>query len=77
MCFTRFERFLAVAHRLDCKDYIGVYSTSPWTELTKFRCKTADLASIYWLSGSAALIALDTHLFYKFLVYNLSGEVCY
>lgn len=66
---------MAIAHRLDCKDYVGIYSTGPWTELAKFRCQTSDLASITWTPSGAHLIITDTHLNYKLLVYSASGEV--
>ena len=66
---------MAVAHRLDCKDYIGVYGTGPWTELAKFRCQTSDLASIAWSPRGASLIVADSHLCYKLLVYSATGEV--
>ena len=60
---------------MDCKDLIGIYSTGPWAELVKFRTKSNDMASIAWLPSSAALVVVDSHLCYKFLVYSTSGEV--
>ena len=66
---------MAIAHRMECKDFIGIYSTGPWTELIKFRCQTSDLASISWTPSGAHLIVADSHLNYKLFIYSASGEV--
>ena len=80
LLFDMFEasvyiRFMAIAHRMECKDYIGVYSTGPWSELSKFRTQTSDLASILWTPSGAYLIVSDSHLSYKLLIYSTTGEV--
>lgn len=69
------DRYFACALRLECKDHIGVYSTNPWSELHKFRPRTTDIAALEWTPHGTHLLAIDTHLQYRVLVYTPAGEV--
>jgi hypothetical protein len=68
-------RFLAVLHRIELQDYIGVYSTNPYAELSKFKCRSNDTASIHWTPYSTHIVAIDSPLSYKVNVYSPSGDV--
>lgn len=74
--FSDCGRLFAVAMRIDCKDYIGVYSCDEgvWTELSKYKCRTNDVASIQWTPNGAHIIAVDSPLSYRLLVYTPAGE---
>lgn len=71
------SQFLAVVHRIDLQDYIGVYATSPLGELTKFKARSNDICAVHWVPSGAHIIALDSPLHYRFGVYLPSGEVSY
>ena len=70
-------RYLAVGHRLECKDHIGVYAVNPWQELNKFRSRTNDMVSLHWTPGGTHIVAQDSHLNYRIVVYTPSGEVIF
>lgn len=69
-------RYLAVGHRIECKDHVGIYSTSPWNELNKFRTRTTDFVALHWTPSGTHLVVLDSHLYYRIMVYTPAGEVC-
>ena len=73
--FSDCGRMLAVVHRIELHDHIGIFSTSPWNEISKFQCRSNDISSIQWTPNGAHLVAVDSPLTYKFLVYTPSGEV--
>jgi len=66
----------AVVHRQDLRDYIAVYSQDPWHELTKFVCRTNDVAMIQWVSNKGLIVTADSPLTYQVALYTLNGEVC-
>ena len=68
-------RYLAVGHRIECKDHIGVYAVNPWQELSKFRSRTSDMVSLYWTPGGTHIVAQDSHLNYRVVIYTPAGEV--
>lgn len=76
--FSKCGRFFAVAMRIECKDYIGVYSCDAvdgvWAEISKIKCRTNDLASIQWSPNGGHLIVTDSPLSYRLLVYTPAGE---
>lgn len=67
--------YLAVGHRIECKDHIGVYSVQPWQELSKFRSRTNDMVSLQWTPGGTHLVAQDSQLQYRLMIYTPAGEV--
>jgi hypothetical protein len=75
LAFSDCSRFLGVIHRMELHDYIGVYSTSPFHELSKFKCKSNDLAAISWTPNSTHIVTVDSPLTYRLVVYTASGEV--
>lgn len=75
LAFSDCSRFLGVVHRMELHDYIGVYSTSPFHELSKFKCKSNDLSALHWTPNSTHIVTVDSPLTYKLVVYTASGEV--
>lgn len=78
--FSDCGRFFALVHRIELQDQIGVYSVASQTslgmsEISKFRARSNDVASIYWVPGGTHLITLDSPLTYKFCAYTPMGEV--
>ena len=77
--FSPCGRFLACGLRIELQDFIGVYSVEneAWVELSKFKCKGGgnNLASISWAPDGSHIIAIDSPLVYKVVVYTPSGDV--
>ncbi len=73
--FSDCGKYLAVVHRIELQDHIGIYSTDPWAEQTKFKCKSNDVASINWVPNGTHIVTCDSPLSYKFCIYTPSGEV--
>lgn len=68
--------FFAVVHRLDLHDFIAIYSTAPnWEELIKFPCRSNDIAYIEWTPQGSHIIAAESPLTYKALIYTPTGEL--
>lgn len=75
IAFSDNGQFLAVVHRIELQDHIGIYSLHPLLEVTKFRSKTADIACIQWLPMDTHIVTIDVPLHYKCAIYSPSGEV--
>lgn len=73
--FSDCGKYLTVLHRMDLQDYIGLYSTNPWEELTKFRAQTSDAYAVKWIPDGLHIIVADTPLSYKVNVFSPSGQV--
>ncbi|XP_066547165.1 WD repeat-containing protein WRAP73 [Amia ocellicauda] len=73
--FTRDGRYMALAERRDCKDYISVFVCSDWQLLRHFESETQDLAGIEWSPNGCVLAVWDTSLEYKVLLYSLDGRL--
>ena len=75
LSFTDCSRFLGIVHRMELHDYIGVYSTEPFNELSRFKSKSNDVAALYWTPSSTHIVTVDSPLTYKVVIYTASGEV--
>lgn len=75
LAFSDCSRFLGIVHRMELHDYIGVYSASPFQELSKFKSKSSDVAALSWTPRSTHIVTVDSPLTYKLIVYTASGEV--
>ena len=75
LAFSDCSRFLGIVHRMELHDYIGVYSASPFQELSKFKSKSNDVAALCWTPRSTHIVTVDSPLTYKLIVYTASGEV--
>nr|XP_030736582.1 WD repeat-containing protein WRAP73 isoform X2 [Globicephala melas] len=73
--FTRDGRYLALAERRDCKDYVSILVCSDWQLLRHFDTDTQDLAGIEWAPNGCVLAAWDSCLEYKILLYSLDGRL--
>jgi WD40 repeat protein len=73
--FSDCEKFLSVIIRSDLQDYIGIYSTYPLKEISKFKARSNDAAFILWVPSGLHVIVIDSPLTYKLHVYLPSGEV--
>lgn len=75
LAFSDCARFLGIVHRMELHDYIGVYSATPFQELSKFKSRSNDVAALYWTPQSTHIVTVDSPLTYKLIVYTASGEV--
>ncbi|XP_039612031.1 WD repeat-containing protein WRAP73 isoform X1 [Polypterus senegalus] len=73
--FTKDGRYLALAERRDCKDYISIFVCSDWQLLRHFETETQDLTGIEWSPNGCVLAVWDTCLEYKVLFYSLDGRL--
>uniref|UniRef100_A0A8C8YM67 WD repeat containing, antisense to TP73 n=1 Tax=Prolemur simus TaxID=1328070 RepID=A0A8C8YM67_PROSS len=73
--FTRDGRYMALAERRDCKDYVSVFVCSDWQLLRHFDTDTQDLAGVEWAPNGCVLAVWDTCLEYKVLLYSLDGRL--
>ncbi|XP_036599325.1 WD repeat-containing protein WRAP73 [Trichosurus vulpecula] len=73
--FTKDGRYMALAERRDCKDYISLFVCSDWQLLRHFDTDTQDLAGIEWAPNGCVLAAWDSCLEYKILLYSLDGRL--
>ncbi|XP_016808294.1 WD repeat-containing protein WRAP73 isoform X2 [Pan troglodytes] len=73
--FTRDGRYMALAERRDCKDYVSIFVCSDWQLLRHFDTDTQDLTGIEWAPNGCVLAVWDTCLEYKILLYSLDGRL--
>ncbi|KAM4871817.1 WD repeat-containing protein WRAP73 [Thomomys bottae] len=73
--FTRDGRYLALAERRDCRDYVSIFVCSDWQLLRHFDTDTQDLAGIEWAPNGCVLAVWDSCLEYKILLYSLDGRL--
>ncbi|XP_065791970.1 WD repeat-containing protein WRAP73 isoform X2 [Muntiacus reevesi] len=60
--FTRDGRYLALAERRDCRDYVSIFVCSDWQLLRHFDTDTQDLAGIEWAPNGCVLAVWDSCL---------------
>ncbi|XP_057274114.1 WD repeat-containing protein WRAP73 isoform X3 [Pezoporus wallicus] len=75
IAFTKDGRYMAVAERRDCKDFISIFVCSDWQLLRHFDTETQDLFGIEWAPNGCVLAVWDTCLEYKILLYSLDGRL--
>ncbi|NXL42439.1 WRP73 protein, partial [Podilymbus podiceps] len=75
IAFSKDGRYMAVAERRDCKDFISIFVCSDWQLLRHFDTETQDLFGIEWAPNGCVLAAWDTCLEYKILLYSLDGRL--
>uniref|UniRef100_A0A9J7XWJ2 WD repeat containing, antisense to TP73 n=2 Tax=Cyprinus carpio TaxID=7962 RepID=A0A9J7XWJ2_CYPCA len=68
-------RYMALAERRECKDYISVFVCDDWHLLRHFESETQDLAGLEWSPNSCVLAVWDSCLEYKILLYSLDGRL--
>ncbi|XP_059685989.1 WD repeat-containing protein WRAP73 isoform X2 [Gavia stellata] len=62
VAFTKDGRYMAVAERRDCKDFISIFVCSDWQLLRHFDTETQDLFGIEWAPNGCVLAVWDTCL---------------
>lgn len=79
VAYSQVSQLVAVVHRIELQDYIGVYShsDSSLSELVKFKARSSDISCINWMTGDTHIITIDSPLTYKLCVYSPSGEVIF
>uniref|UniRef100_A0A8C3C9Q0 WD repeat-containing protein WRAP73 n=1 Tax=Cairina moschata TaxID=8855 RepID=A0A8C3C9Q0_CAIMO len=75
IAFTKDGRYMAVAERRDCKDFVSLFVCSDWQLLRHFDTETQDLFGIEWAPNGCVLAVWDTCLEYKILLYSLDGRL--
>ncbi|KAG9332835.1 hypothetical protein JZ751_014934 [Albula glossodonta] len=60
--FSRDGRYMALAERRDCKDYISVFVCEDWQLLRHFETETQDLCGVEWSPNGCVLAIWDTCL---------------
>ncbi|XP_028848400.1 WD repeat-containing protein WRAP73 isoform X2 [Denticeps clupeoides] len=75
MDFSADGRYMALAERRECKDYISVFVCDDWHLLRHFETETQDLAGVEWSPNGCVLAVWDTCLEYKVLLYSLDGRL--
>jgi WD40 repeat protein len=72
---------MAVAMRRDCRDVIGIYSTSiddskeAWSCIREFLVPTVDLVSICWAPDGSYIAVQDTSVEYAVFIYSPEGRM--
>ena len=59
LSFTSNGKFMALAERNDCKDYVGIYYCGDWKLMNHFQVETIDLADLAWSKDDTAIIVWD------------------
>lgn len=60
--FTRDGKYMALAERRDCKDYISIITTDTWELVKNFAVDTKQLADIKWSPDGRVLAVWDSLL---------------
>ena len=72
--FSDCGKYLAVVHRVELNDHIGIYTTAPWTEIAKFKGVGNDTSSIAWTPQGTHVVVTDSPLTYKLHFYSIKGD---
>lgn len=72
--FTSDGRYMALAERRDCKDFLSIFDCSSWQLVQHFPVDTQDLAGLLWSPDGRVLAVWDSVLDYKVLMYSMDGR---
>ena len=72
--FSRDGKFMAVAERKECKDFVSVFLCSQWEMVSHFSVDTKDLAGVSWSPNGGMLCLQDSLLYYNVLLYSMDGR---
>lgn len=72
--FSSNGKYMALAERRDCKDYISIFDCSLWQLLINFKVDTSDLAGLCWSPDSKVLCVWDSIMDYKVFLYSMDGR---
>jgi WD40 repeat protein len=71
------RKFMAIAERRECKDWVSIYYTgNEWKLVNTFEVETLDLVDLQWIKEDTAILLWDSPLECKILVYSaMTGEL--
>lgn len=72
--FNSNGKYMAMAERRDCKDYVSIFDCTEWQVLRNFPVDTDDLAGLAWSPDGKVLCVWDSNLYYKVLLYSIDGR---
>jgi WD40 repeat protein len=80
LSFSADGKFMALAERLDCKDYVGIYYTQNWQLINviarqHFQTDTMDMQDLVWTQDDTALVVWDHPLECRLLIYSPVGNL--
>ncbi|KAL3853022.1 hypothetical protein ACJMK2_016608 [Sinanodonta woodiana] len=67
-------RYMVLAERRDCKDFISIFACDSWELVKHFDTDTEDLAGVEWAPSGRVLCVWESPLQYKVLLYSLDGR---
>lgn len=76
LAFCDVSDLLAVVHRIELQDHVGLYSLNPVRELNRFKARSNDVAVVQFLPNDAHVVTIDSPLSYMCCIYTPKGEVC-
>jgi len=75
LSFTKDGKFMALAERRNCKDFVSIFACSTWQLAKHFETKTNDLADISWSPDGRILAVWESCLEYNILLYTIDGKL--
>lgn len=72
--FTGDGKYMALAERRDCRDFVSIFDCSQWQLVKNFPVETKDLAGLSWSPDGKVLCVWDSCLDYKVLLYSMDGR---
>lgn len=72
--FSNNGKYMALAERRDCKDYISLFDCSQWQLVKNFLVDTNDLSGLSWSPDGTVICIWDSVLDYKVFLYSLDGR---
>ena len=71
--FNSDGKYMALAERRDCKDFVTIFNCRDWQVFKNFPVETEDLTGLAWSPDGRVLCIWDSMLFYKVLLYSING----
>ncbi|GLE00672.1 hypothetical protein PINS_up009460 [Pythium insidiosum] len=75
IAFSRDCRYVAVAERHECKDFLGIYGCESWDLVTHFQLESYDCVEVQWSPDNSTIAVRDSHIEYRVLVYASNGSL--
>lgn len=75
LSFSKDGKFMALAERRNCKDFISIFSCNGWQLVKHFETETNDLADLCWSPDGRILAVWESSLEYKILMYSMDGKL--
>jgi WD40 repeat protein len=70
LSFTSNGKFMALAERENCKDFIGIYYCGDWKLMNHFQVETVDLAGLAWSKDDTSIVCWDNVIECRVLIYS-------